>query len=611
MGVVYRATHLELERTVALKVIAPGLVDDGRARERFVRESKTAASIDHPNVTPIYYTGEEHGVSYIAMRFVAGDDLRTLVRREGPVPPARAARIVVQVGGALDAAHAAGLVHRDVKPANVLLGPSDHAYLTDFGLTKRLHSIGDETQTGQWVGTLDYAAPEQIRGERVDARADVYSLGCVLFFTLTGRVPFERDTDEARMWAHLTLAPPLLAELAPKVPRAFDHVIERALAKRPANRYPSAGDLGRAAEAAAEGRTVRAIERQVALGAAAPAGADDDSTREAATALEPPPPPRRRWRWVAAGVVLVAGGGGAVAAALIESEKGDAAREPPPATMRVVAAGDTMTRPNTVAHTGDHVWVGSRASRRLRLLDAATLESAGLGPEVGRGTVGMAVRGGTLWVASSPGRQVTRVDVRTRETVGEPTELPDRPVSIASDGRGVWVGMPSRVARLHPATGRIREVLPVSSPVERVAVYHGAVWVLRKDPLTIERVHGGDQMRVRIPGDKGVYLAGGAGSLWATVRGPERLVRVDPESRRYASVAVGPSPGWLALTRGRVWVVDNGSNTITAVDPRTLRTREEVRVPLNPYAATSDERDVWVTSTGDHVVARVARARAD
>ncbi len=229
MGVVYRATQLALDRTVALKVIAPGLLEDQTVRNRFVRESKVAASIDHPNVIPIYYAGEEDGIAYIAMRYVAGDDIRSLVRREGRLEPERAARIAAQIGFALDEAHAAGLVHRDIKPANVLLTSADHVYLTDFGLTKHALSVAGSTKPGHWVGTLDYVAPEQIRGERVDARADVYALGCLLYFILTGEVPFKRDGDEARLWAHLSEPPPKPSEHG--VPDAFDAVIERALAK--------------------------------------------------------------------------------------------------------------------------------------------------------------------------------------------------------------------------------------------------------------------------------------------------------------------------------------------------------------------------------------------
>src|SRR3954468_11992620 len=224
MGVVYRATQLALDRTVALKVIAPSLIEVDAMRNRFVRESKVAASIDHPNVIPIYYAGEEDGVAYIAMRYVAGDDLRSLVRREGRLEPRRAAWLIAQVGQALDAAHAAGLVHRDVKPANVLLGPEEHVYLTDFGLTKHALSVGGATKPGHWGGTLDYVAPEQIREERVAARPDVYALGPVLYYALTGSVPYDRESDEARLWAHLSEDPPKPSEVVPRLPPELDEV---------------------------------------------------------------------------------------------------------------------------------------------------------------------------------------------------------------------------------------------------------------------------------------------------------------------------------------------------------------------------------------------------
>src|SRR5215207_10415865 len=243
MGMVYRAVQLDLDRTVALKLIAAALAEDPEFRDRFVRESRAAASIDHPNVVPIYYTGEEDGALYMSMRYVDGSDLRTLVRATGPLEPARAARIVAQVAAALDAAHARGIVHRDVKPANVLLGGDDHAYLSDFGLTKRLHSHTASTHAGGWVGTLGYVAPEQVRGEQTDARADVYALGCVLFHALTGRAPYERDSDEATLWAHLSAPPPRPGDVAGGVPETFDAVIARALAKDPDDRFPSAGDL--------------------------------------------------------------------------------------------------------------------------------------------------------------------------------------------------------------------------------------------------------------------------------------------------------------------------------------------------------------------------------
>jgi ketosteroid isomerase-like protein len=278
MGVVYRALQLDLQRPVALKVITADLAGDAEFRERFSRESRMAAAIDHPNVVPVYAAGEEAGALYLVMRYVAGSDLHALLLRRGSLPVARAAAIVAQVASALDAAHAAGLVHRDVKPANVLLaaGDTDHAYLSDFGLTRSLDPSQPITDSGQWVGTVDFAAPEQLRGGRVDALSDVYSLGCLLYATLTGAPPFRRATLPATLLAHLHDTPPRPSESG--VPEGFDEVVARALAKAPEERYPSAGDLARAALAAAQGVTVRESERTVAVGGAAPDAAPTGRT---------------------------------------------------------------------------------------------------------------------------------------------------------------------------------------------------------------------------------------------------------------------------------------------------------------------------------------------
>src|ERR1700712_5322794 len=236
MGGVYRAEQLDLQRPVALKLIATPLARDEAFRERFVRESRAAAAIDHPNVIPVYSAGEDDGRLYLAMRFVDGEDLRTTIHRDGPMQPERAASVIAQVANALDAAHARGLIHRDIKPANVLLD-RDHAYLTDFGLTKRLTGETTMTGSGRWVGTLGYIAPEQIRGEGVDARADVYALGCLLFYILTGVAPYRRDSDEATLYAHLNDAAPDARALMPDVPPALAAVVERALEKDPDDRF--------------------------------------------------------------------------------------------------------------------------------------------------------------------------------------------------------------------------------------------------------------------------------------------------------------------------------------------------------------------------------------
>jgi len=218
MGIVYRAWDPRLDRQIALKLIASEYAEDEEYRRRFVNEARLAAAIDHPNLVPIHAAGEVDEVLYLVMRYVEGTDLRAVLSAQGALPPRRAAAIVSQVAAALDAAHAKGLVHRDVKPGNVLLsseGGDDHAYLADFGLAKRVDSAGGPTSTGQFVGTVDYVAPEQVQGGRVDARSDVYSLGCVLYHALTGSVPFPREEHFARLFAHLHDPRPVVSASRP------------------------------------------------------------------------------------------------------------------------------------------------------------------------------------------------------------------------------------------------------------------------------------------------------------------------------------------------------------------------------------------------------------
>ncbi len=245
MAVVYRARDVRLGRWVALKVLAGDLARDDAFRRRFIRESRAAAAVDHPNIIPIFDAGEAGGVLFIAMRYVGGQDVHHLLNRAGPLPPARAAGIVTQVAAALDAAHACGLVHRDVKPANMLLGglaedgSEDHVYLSDFGISKTSQATTNLTLTGQVLGTLNYLAPEQIEGRAVDGRADAYSLACAAFEMLAGEPPFRRDQSLAVMWAQLSAPPPPLTRFRPDLSAAVDQVMFRGLAKAPEDRYPS------------------------------------------------------------------------------------------------------------------------------------------------------------------------------------------------------------------------------------------------------------------------------------------------------------------------------------------------------------------------------------
>jgi serine/threonine-protein kinase len=248
MGVVYRATQLRLDRPVALKLIAAERARDPAFRARFELESRLAAGIEHVNVIPVYEAGEDDGLLYIAMRLVDGVDLAQLLGHAGALEPRRVARIVLQLAGALDAAHAHGLVHRDVKPANVLITADEpeHVYLTDFGVAKHVRAQDGVTMAGQLVGTLDYAAPEQIGGAAVDRRTDVYALAGLLYHCLTGSPPFPRDDDTAKLWAHVNAPPPAPSALRPELPAAIDDIVARGLAKDPDERYANATELARA-----------------------------------------------------------------------------------------------------------------------------------------------------------------------------------------------------------------------------------------------------------------------------------------------------------------------------------------------------------------------------
>ncbi|MER7183242.1 serine/threonine-protein kinase [Streptomyces hyaluromycini] len=284
MAVVYRAKDVRLDRVVALKILAPEAARDPGFRRRFTHDSRTVAAIDHPNIVPIFEAGEIEGLLYIAMLYVSGPDLRTLLDRDGPLPVADSLSIAAQAAAALDAAHERGVVHGGVKPGNILLAEgtdsdhSYHAYLTDFGVANgllSLHLSGFRT-VGQFVGTLDYMAPEQTSGRPMDERSDLYSLACVVYETLAGGPPFERDDDLALLWAHQYDPPPALSERCPGIAPAVDAVMAKALAKSPEDRYGSC----------------REFEAELRAAAAADA---PEATRTSPCPASPSPPPLPGW----------------------------------------------------------------------------------------------------------------------------------------------------------------------------------------------------------------------------------------------------------------------------------------------------------------------------
>jgi DNA-binding beta-propeller fold protein YncE len=636
MGVVYRARQLELDRLVALKVIAPELLDDPQIRERFVREARTAARIEHPNVIPLHYAGEEDGIAYIAMRYVDGDDVRTLVREHGVLAPERAAAIVAQAAAALDAIHAEAFVHRDVKPANLLLAAGDHVYLTDFGLMKHVRSRSGATRTGHWVGTLDYVAPEQIRGGRVDARADVYALGGVLHYMLTGHVPFDRESDEAKMWAHISDPPPLPSRLRQGLPVELDAVVERAMAKDPDARQPSAGDLGRAAFAAARGQTSAQPERMVARGNASPEGAagqpglvDDVPTLTGArpaggaTVRDDDQEPRRRRSprraLVLAGVSVVVTA--AIVAAVVATRPGSDTRKPPAtgtspkaSAPRVGATIESVgKRPNGIAVAGRDAWVTSYGLGRLTRIDVATGRTRAQRPRVGQGALDIAASPGAVWVAVTPQHTVVRVDPRTGR-VTDRLRTPLRPVALAADADSLWVVGRAAVkgdpdALLHyDLGGHLVRRVDISHGVGAIALGGGALWAAELRSSRVLRVNTRTgRVRTWAPIDvPGFALAYGSGYLWVSERDENAIARIDPRTGAPVTTAIGHQPAGVAVAGGRVFLASTTDHTVIVIDPRTVRpTGKPLEVALNPYAVTAGLGHVWVTSIGADSVTRI------
>ena len=614
MGVVYRATELALERTVALKVITPELAKDDDFRRRFIAESKAAAAIEHQHVLPVFFAGERDGVLFIAMRYIEGDDLRVLLRAGGPLAPETAAEVVRQVASALDAAHARGLVHRDIKPANVLLDKDGHAYLTDFGLTKRLHDSTSATRTGEWVGTVGYVAPEQIRGERVDARADVYALGCVLYHALTGRPPFAHDLEATTIWAHLEEAPPSVGDTAP---REFDEVIARAMAKSPADRFPSAGDLATAAVAAAAGRPVKRAEREVATGAAAHGDAPE-LTRVMTggpalrTSSSPAGVSRRALVGVAAGAVLAI-----VLAVLLQRGGSDSPKRAPArsAAPRVVATVPAP-RPDGLAFARGELWVTSYKEEKVTRIDTQT-NRARAPIRVPTGATTITAGFGSLWIANQPASSVTRIGLNSARPRPPIFVGPGRPFALAISDGGVWVGnragakgdpATQGIVRIDPRTGSVAKRVPMPLGVQDVSVGFGAVWVTNRKRHTVTRVDlKTGSLRVVPVGLRPGQLALGEGYLWIANPADDAVTRVDPKTLQTNTIAVGRGPSHIAVgSDGVVWVTNSADSTVTRLDARTGRhLGTPIRVLLNPGDVLVRGRTAWVASVGGNAVQRI------
>jgi protein kinase-like protein len=586
MGEVYRALDVGLDRQVALKVVRPEFASDERFRERLVRESRLAASLDHPNVVPIYEAGEQDGRLFIAMRYVGGSDLRTLLRSEGALEPGRAVAIAAQVADALDAAHESGLVHRDVKPSNVLLTAEhgrEHCYLADFGLTESAsdQSAGD----GHGLGTLDYVAPEQIRGDSVDGHADQYGLACLLFECLTGGTPYGRRPEVATLFAHLEEDAPAASERAPGLPAAVDEVVARGMAKDPGERFESCGAL---VAAAAE-----------ALGVA--------------------PAPLSRGRRLVVAVVLAAlAVAAAVAVALIVAGgRREAAAPPPGALVRVDPRSNAITqatpvdgRPGNVVMAAGTLWMTDFRGGVLWhyepvARDMERITSNGEPRDV-------AALGGKVYVGADDefgSGTVTRYDAATGV---RDQSLKQLTCSVASGGGIVWAAGCPFVHRMSTDSGPIRllwstflpfaphaTVETVRSQIREMAYGGGSLWALgdaldrrlwRLDPRTGEILATID---LGFPPTSAAYANG---MLWITDGLHDRVVPVDAATGRVGrGVQVGANPTGIAAGAGSLWVVNTVGGTLSRIDPVRRRVVDTIGVGAGPRGVALGGGQVWVT----------------
>ena len=490
------------------------------------------------------------------MRYVEGRDLKTLLQREGALEPTRAVAIVTQTAGALDCAHEQGLVHRDVKPQNVLIVPgrgsrADHVYLSDFGLTKRVASLSGVTGTGQLLGSIEYVAPEQIEGKVVDRRADVYSLACVAFECLTGEVPYDRESEVAVLWAHLQDAPPSVTSKRQELPSSLDEIVARGMAKSPDERYSSCGELAEALEH--QLLDARPRGRPLPLAGVRPGAR---------------PTPRARARTPPRG--HLAGE--------------DRARAPERARRALPLA---LSRRNAWLVSGLAA-IAAAAAATLLLLRAVG------GPAEG---TGVAVD------------SVGRVDARTGELVAS-TKVGDRPTAIALGEGSVWVANvgDNTLSRIDPKTGDVVSTVHARGDASALAVGFGGVWVLdgpggavsRLDPATgrivrrIDFAAGGSDIAV------------GDGAVWVTNELNKSAIRIDPKTNRIvASIDAGESPGELDVGAGAVWVADTLSNKLAKIDPRANRVVDEIGFLITPNAVAVGEGAVWVTNTSNDTVTRV------
>lgn len=591
MGIVYRARDEELGRPVALKVIDPALADDPGFRARFEREARIAASVDHPHAVPIYRAGQDGDSLFIAMRLIEGRDLARIIADDQWLAPSRAVELVTQVADALDAIHAKGLIHRDLKPANILVsrvGDREWAYLTDFGVARSAAEDPGLTGTGQRLGTADYTSPEQVVGGVVDSRSDVYALGGVLYTALTGSVPFPRDDDVAKLYAHVHDPPPKARSLSPAVLPALDAVIEIAMEKDPARRYGSAGELAAAARDAA-------------------------ASSSAADSLEVAGPTNRlhgdgEARHRPNGRRLAFGAGLAVAAVAVVLAVIALTGEDGPRPESLTAVGSD---PVGVVVTQGVVWVANRGEGTLSRIDSSTGETAGQPVPVGESPSGVAAGDRLLWVADAGAGELRRIETPAGRPVPDPTPIAPRTSGLAIGEGAVWAASVTAdlVAKVDPGSAQVLRRIPVGDSPSGVAAGEGAVWVANSSDGTVTRIAPGQGEVVgdAIPvGGRPRGVAAGEGAVWVANSLDGTVSRIDPASAEATdTIRVGARPAQVAVGEGAVWVANERDGTVSRIDPGSLDVTDTIQVGDAPRGIAVGDGSVWVANSGDETLTRI------
>ena len=600
MGIVYRARNLALDRMRALKVLSPALSADARFRERFRRESRLAASIEHPNVIPVHQAGEEDGQLYLSMRLVEGLDLRALVSSEGPLDPSRGRDVIRQVAAGLDAAHAAGLLHRDVKPANVLVGAGaddGRVCLTDFGISRATGAGETITGTGELIGTADFVAPEQASGDPVDHRADLYALAAVVHFTLTGRPPFPRDNELATLFAHANAPRPRPTEVRPDLPPGLDELVARGMAVDPADRFASGAELADALDGALAGE---------AVAPAPPRAAAEAPTRPLAQ-------PRRRRRAIAAATILSLAAAVAAAALILSADDDDRGNPNPVDAPEATAspAIDVGETPTGLSIGPARVWVAARGGDAV---DGINLEDAR--PEF---TVpvtspkALAVGHDSIWAVSRETDALSRIDaIDEREPVAIPLSGCS-PVDVAADADWIWVACAAtqRVLRIDPATNSIAGDVRLGTEPRALAVGEGSVWVTKIDDASVSRIDPdeasleGSSIEVgELPND----IAVGEGAVWVTSIDDGTVTRIDPDRDAVSGepIEVGSRPRGIAAGLGYVWVTLGGEGEVVRIDPGAgALAGDPIPVGREPADVAVAPTAVWVANEADSTITRI------